>query len=170
MRDLPRKHRNALRDFYMLEDDDATVCARNGLSLIAWRELKGQVDSLFYGHQRDTAANHRRSVRAGKNCTFWLVYESKPVEFPLNRIPDRVNELISLQASNMARTTGSQVSLNTRSHIGVKSAHHEPFKFVVTPGRVAGAAARQTALGPHSCFLYRPFARKFEYGGDSPAN
>jgi hypothetical protein len=47
MRDLPRKHRNALRDFYMLEDDDATVCARNGLSLIAWRELKGQVDSLF---------------------------------------------------------------------------------------------------------------------------
>jgi hypothetical protein len=56
MRDLPRKHRNALRDFYVLEDDDATVCARNGLSLIAWRELKGRVSSIS-GPERDTEAN-----------------------------------------------------------------------------------------------------------------
>ena len=37
MRDLPRKHRNALRVFYVLGDDDATVCARNGL----WHWLHG---------------------------------------------------------------------------------------------------------------------------------
>jgi hypothetical protein len=43
LRDLPRQHRNALRDFYLLEDDDATVCARYGFSLIAWHDLKGQL-------------------------------------------------------------------------------------------------------------------------------
>jgi hypothetical protein len=47
LRDLPRKHRDAFRDFYLSEDDDATVCARNGLSLIAWRDLKGQVRARF---------------------------------------------------------------------------------------------------------------------------
>jgi hypothetical protein len=47
LRDLPRKHRDAFRDFYLPEDDEATLCARNGLSLIAWRDLKGQVRARF---------------------------------------------------------------------------------------------------------------------------
>jgi hypothetical protein len=47
LRDLPRNHRNAFRDFYLLEADDATVCAAIWSFTIARRDLKGHMRSRF---------------------------------------------------------------------------------------------------------------------------
>jgi hypothetical protein len=47
LQDLPRKQREALRDFYTRNGDEDTVCARYDLSLVGFRHLRRQLISQF---------------------------------------------------------------------------------------------------------------------------
>jgi hypothetical protein len=47
LRNFPQEHWNALRDFYVGEQDEETVCTRHNLTLEEFREVKRRVRLRF---------------------------------------------------------------------------------------------------------------------------
>jgi hypothetical protein len=66
---LHRNHLNALRDYYVANGDEAAICARHGLSLSDFQDLRRQLRSSFTGKldRKPVGATSRATVITASN-------------------------------------------------------------------------------------------------------